>query len=198
MIPRRCGVVLWSLEWECCTLQKIDYNSFKSTMAWSIHLKTKGFYCQKGKITTSALSTNHRNCSAYRLAVSPTQKVTLSTIEMEWLGIGSSEDTLSRVVNNEQFLGILIQHFLWFQCIFSFMAKLFVQWWLILIQWILESVNCSKKWYIYFFNAQCISIYWVSVWMWIVFNCACVCSLSIHCQGLLPLSLFQYSCWIVC
>ena len=30
VIPRRFEVVSWCLEWECCTFQKIDKNSFKS------------------------------------------------------------------------------------------------------------------------------------------------------------------------
>ena len=31
LIVRRCEVVFWCLEWECCTFWKIDGNSFKST-----------------------------------------------------------------------------------------------------------------------------------------------------------------------
>ena len=31
LILRRCEVIFWCLEWECCTFKKIDGNSFKST-----------------------------------------------------------------------------------------------------------------------------------------------------------------------
>ena len=38
LILRRCEVVLWCLEWECCTFWKLDWNSLKSTNKYTIEV----------------------------------------------------------------------------------------------------------------------------------------------------------------